>query len=467
MLAWLMDSNCALRLARNKQMIQYYFIVCAFALSIFFVRFDGYIVNLAMPTFVNYFSVSISRASWISVAYILSQVSTIMLFGKLCDKLEIKKIFIYGLVVFTASSLFCGISPNFWFLIASRCLQGVGGSMMLVSSYAAMVSYLPREKVGWGLGIMTVSAALGVLLGPVAGGFIIHYLNWHWVFLINIPLGLLGLVFGQMVIPHIASPNKFSRKDVDIRGVIFSTAALFLLLYAMNIIDEVKLSSPIVWVALFFSVVFFVVFYLEEKRSTCPLIDLKLFNNRDFALVILSTVAGFLLFFGGSFLIPFYLTEKGLRPDQIGLILTVFSLVYMPIGLYAGTLSDKITPRKIVCLAMLLAAITGFTFSGLLNQYGICAAVVYLVMLAVSYGLFFAPINHYIMNFADADNRGSVSALYNTSLNISMALGVVLLETIYSEFSISSKGFQAAFFAGGACCLIAFCVLGFLVRDKT
>jgi len=447
-------------------MVNYTFIVCAFALSIFFVRFDGYIVNLAMPTFVSYFNVSISRASWISVAYILSQVSTIMLFGRLCDKLEIKKVFIYGLAVFTVSSLFCGISPNFWLLIASRCIQGVGGSMMLVSSYAAMIQYLPRERVGWGLGIMTVSAALGVLLGPVAGGFIIHYLSWHWVFLINVPLGVLGLVFGQMVIPYIASPNKFSYKDVDIKGFIYSTAALFLLLYALNIIDEVKLSSPIVWACIFLSLVFFAVFYREEKRSPCPLVDIKLFNNLDFALVIFSTVVGFLLFFGGSFLIPFYLTQEGLDPKQIGLLLTVFSLVYMPIGLYAGSLSDKIAPRKIVCLAMLLAAATGFVFSGLLGQYGIYAAVIYLIMLAVSYGLFFAPINHYIMNFADADNKGSVSALYNTSLNISMALGVVLLETIYSEFSVSSEGFRAAFFTGGVCCLAAFCVLGFLIRDK-
>ncbi|MCK9603978.1 MAG: MFS transporter [Candidatus Omnitrophica bacterium] len=447
-------------------MINYAFIVCAFALSIFFVRFDGYIVNLAMPTFVSYFNVSISRASWISVAYILSQVSTIMLFGKLCDKLEIKKIFIYGLAVFVISSLFCGISPNFWFLIVSRCIQGVGGSMMLVSSYAAMVLYLPRERVGWGLGIMTVSAALGVLLGPVAGGFIIHYINWHWVFLINIPLGLLGLVFGQMVIPHIASPGKFSRKDVDIKGIIFSTAALFLLLYAVNIIDEVKLSSPIVWVSIFLSIVFFIVFYLEEKRSKSPLIDMKLFNNRDFALVILSTIIGFLLFFGGSFLIPFYLTQKGLDTKEIGLLLTVFSLVYMPIGLYAGSLSDKISPRKISCWAMFLAAITGFVFSATLGRQGVMAAVIYLVMLAVSYGLFFSPINHYIMNFADADTRGSVSALYNTSLNISMALGVVAMETIYSEFRIPLDGFRAAFFTGGACCLAVLGVLALLIRKQ-
>jgi EmrB/QacA subfamily drug resistance transporter len=447
-------------------MSHYSFIVYAFALSIFFVRFDGYIVNLAMPTFVNCFGISISRASWISVSYILSQVSAIMLFGKLCDRLQIKKIFLYGLVVFTISSFFCGASPNFALLIAARCIQGLGGSMMLVSGYAAMVLYLPQEKVGWGLGIMTVSAALGVLLGPVAGGFIIHYLNWRWVFLINVPLGLLGFIFSQRVIPLIGSSKKFSYKEIDIAGLISSAIALFLLIYALNMVDEKGMFSNAVLGSLFFSIIFFIAFYLEEEKSPYPLIDIRLLHNRDFALVVLSTIIGFFLFFGGSFLIPFYLTQKGLNPKQIGLLLTIFSLVYMPIGLYSGTLSDKISPRKISCWAMFLAAVTGFVFSGMLGHEGVQSAVVYLVMLAVSYGLFFSPINHYIMNFADQDNRGSVSAIYNTSLNISMALGVVLLESIYSVSKVPLDGFRAAFSTAGACCLVALGILSLLIRSR-
>lgn len=444
----------------------YSHIVYAFALSIFFVRFDGYIVNLAMPTFVKYFDISIGQASWIAVAYILSQVSAIMLFGKLCDKLELKKVFLWGLVAFAISSFLCGVSPNFKLLIAARCIQGLAGSMMLVSAYAAMVLYLPHEKVGWGLGIMTVSAALGVLLGPVVGGFIIHYLSWPWVFFINIPLGLLGYVYSQKMIPHIRGSKKFSYKEIDIRGFVFSTVALFLLFYSLNMGKELGLFSPVILGCIFFSVIFFIIFYLTEKKSPDPLLDISLFNNRDFTLVILSTIVGFFLFFGGSFLVPFYLTEKGLNPKQIGLLLTVFSLVYMPIGLYAGTLSDKIAPRKIVCWSMFLAAVTGFIFSSILNKQGVVSAIIYLAMLAISYGLFFSPINHYIMNFAGKDNRGDVSALYNTSLNVSMALGVVLLETIYSLFRISINGFRAAFFTGGVFCLIALGVLSLLISNK-
>ncbi len=447
-------------------MTQYSFIVYAFALSIFLVRFDGYIVNLAMPTFVKYFGISIGQASWISVSYVLSQASAMMFFGKLCDRLELKKVFLYGLLIFSVSSLFCSISPNFLLLIVSRCLQGLGGSMMLVSAYAAMVLYLPHDKVGWGLGIMTVSAALGVLLGPVVGGFIINYFSWPWVFLINVPIGFLGFVYCKKIVPNVESQKNFSYKENDAAGVIFSAAALFLFLYALNMGTEHGLFSPIILICISMSFLFFIAFYFAEKKSSNPILDLKLFKNLNFTLVVFSTTVGFFLFFGGSFLIPFYLTQKGLNPKQIGLLLTIFSLVYMPVGLYAGTLSDKISPRKIVCWAMFLAASTGFIFSLILNKGGVSAAVLYLVMLAISYGLFFSPINHYIMNFAHKNDRGRISAMYNISLNISMALGIVILETIYSKFETSSNGFKAAFFAGSFFCIIALITLSLFIREK-
>ncbi|MCX5750773.1 MAG: MFS transporter [Candidatus Saganbacteria bacterium] len=450
-------------------MAQYAFIVYAFALSIFFVRFDGYIVNLAMPTFVNCFGIPIGQVAWIAVAYLLSQTSSIMLFGHICDKLELKKVFLYGLLVFIISSFFCGISFNFPMLIVSRCVQGFGGSMMLVSAYAGMVMYLPKEKVGWGFGVMTVSAALGVLLGPVVGGFIINYFSWNWIFLINVPLGIMGWIFSQKAIPHISSANKFSFWEIDGKGFVLSTSALFLLFYALNTVKDNGLFSPLILGCVFFSLLFFAVFYIIEKRLQNPLLDIKLFENRDFALVMVATIVGFLLFFGGEFLLPFYLTYNGFSPAQIGLLLMCFSIVYMPIGLYSGVLSDRVTPWKIVCWAMLIAVVTGLVFAATLSlsPQGVWAAVLFMVMLAVAYGLFFSPMNHYIMNFADADNRGSVSAFYNTALNIAMALGVVLLEAIYSAFASPLIGFRAAYFSGGVFCLISLLILGLLVRKRT
>jgi EmrB/QacA subfamily drug resistance transporter len=440
-------------------------IVIALALSVFFVRFDTYIVNIAMPTFVDVFKINVSQASWIALSYVLSQVSAVMLFGKLCSQFKLKDMFLWGMGIFTAGSLLCGISPTFWCLIAFRCVQGIGGSMMLVSAFASVLLYLPHDKVGWGLSIITTAAAIGVLLGPVIGGLIISHFSWHWIFLINFPIGIIAAIYCHKVIPDAPAPESSLNRKPDIAGLILSAVALFLLVYTLNMGCEYGWRSPIILGCEFFSMISFVAFFAVEKRSKDPLLDMSLFSSRAFVVVILSALLGFILFFGGNFLVPFYLTQQGLTPARIGFLLMTFSIVYIPIGLYAGVLSDRFSSKKISALAMFLAAVTGFTFAADLGD-GIFSAVAYLIMLAVSYGLFFVPINHCIMSFASEINRGSVSAVFNTVMNITMAMGIAVMETIYSEHLVPVNGFRTAFAVGGGFCFIASMMLMFISKEK-
>jgi len=212
--------------------------------------------------------------------------------------------------------------------------------------------------------------------------------------------------------------------------------------------------SPIILACELFFIISFVAFFAVERKSKNPLLDMSLFSKRAFAVVLLSTIMGFLMFFGGNFLLPFYLTQQGLSPEQIGFLLMVFSVVYIPIGLYAGRLSGKLPSNKISAFAMFFASITGFVFAADFGT-GLVGVVIYLIMLAASYGMFFVPINHCIMSFASDVNRGSVSALFNTVMSIAMAMGIAVMETIYSEFKVPVDGFRTAFFAGGVFCFIA------------
>jgi len=447
-------------------MTNYFFILVAFALSIFLVRLDGYIVNLAVPTFVSSFQITLSQASWVALSYILAQVSAFILFGKLSDRLRLKSIFLSGVGVFTFGSFLCALSPNFWTLLFFRCVQGLGGSMMLVSAFASIMAYLPKERIGWALGIMTTSAALGVLTGPLAGGFIINYFSWHWIFLVNVPIGVLVILFGLRVIPAVEKAVQPEAKKIDLAGIILSMLALFLLIFALNMGNEFGWASLITWGCLLSSVVLFILFFRNEKKAEDPALDITLFQNRSLILVCAATTLGFLLFFGGNFLLPVYLTHEGMCARNIGLLLTVMSLVYIPIGLRAGQMSDKVAPIKLVTLAMGLASIAGLVFVMLLGHGLILPVVVYLVMLAVAYGLFFSPVNHLIMGFAGEKNRGSVSAMFNAIMNVTMALGVVVLETVYSEFRMPLSGMRAAFFCGSIFCLIAMVMLGKVLYKK-
>jgi sugar phosphate permease len=182
---------------------------------------------------------------------------------------------------------------------------------------------------------------------------------------------------------------------------------------------------------------------------------MSLFGNRSFTRAVVAMIIGFFLFFGGNFLMPFYLTQQGLSPKAIGLAMTAFSIVYIPIGLYSGRLSDRMSPRRVARVAMVLAAATSFVFMLALRGGGTWPALAYLVMSAVSYGLFFSPVNHLIINFAGDQNKGSASAIYNTGMAITMALGVALLETVYSEFNVPTQGFTAAFCVAGISCSAA------------
>ncbi|HOW57524.1 MAG TPA: MFS transporter [Smithellaceae bacterium] len=447
-------------------MTNYLSVVVAFSLSVFFVRFDGFIVNVAMPNFVKTFGITVSEGSWIALSYILSQVSAVMIFGKFVERFRLKNMFIAGIGVFTAGSLLCGIAPDFWFLLFFRCLQGLGGSLMLVSAFVAVMYFLPKEKVGWALGIITTAAALGVLCGPVAGGIIVHYFSWPWIFLINVPLGILAMIYSWFVIPGTEEAKHVAGRGFDVAGALISAVALFLLIYSLNRGAEHGWTSFVIFACAGGSVVSFAAFYFWEKRCADPLLDVKLLHNRSFALAIVAMITGMFLLFGGNFIIPFYLTNLGFSPDQIGFLLTIFSLVYIPIAFYAGKLSDRIPAGTIVGRAMILAAMTALIFVFTLNCGLVWPTVLYLVLLAVSYGFIFSPINHFIMDFTTPEHRGSVSAIFNTAMNICMALGVALFETAYSEFVDPVAGNRAAFAIGVVSCAFSALLLSRLVKKN-
>jgi len=468
------NENLVQKMITNRS--QQFLIVISVAFSSFMARLNNYTVNVSLPTISHDFNIGTGEASRIVMSYLLIITSSLLLFGKLADRVGLKRIFIIGYIVFVAGSFLCGISHSIDTLIVSRFVQGIGSAMLLATSFAIISKFIPPDRTGWAFGITSMASALGVATGAPVGGLITGYLSWHWVFLINVPIGIIAFVVASKKIPDEKPQTRTGEPErFDLIGAALSFSGLALLLWALNMGKELGWVSPPIVLSFLASFVALSLFIVREKRCRAPLLDLALFKDLRFTLVLSATFMAYLLIAGNAFLLPFYLEIiKGLNPQKTGMVLLVYSIIYVLISPYAGRLSDKIKPGTLCSIAMLSATVNAFVFSFSLQFQGFLFVFIFLIWLALSYVLFFSPNNNQVMSLAPENKHGVASGLFNTTTNLSYVFGVAIFETVFSHAipGASSakasllnvniphgallKGFQATYIFGGLSCLAAF-----------
>jgi MFS family permease len=213
---------------------KYFWIVLCSAFILLIVKLDAFVVNVSLPTIAHAFSLNAAQTSMIIVVYLLMLTNTMLIFGKLEDRLGIRKILIAGYIIFTLGSLFSGLAPSILTLILARGLQGIGGAMLLICGFSAVNKFLPKEIEGWGLGIVTTAAALGIATGAPLGGYITHYFNWRWIFFVNVPLGVLGLLVSAGTLPKETISKSTASQPFDYLGAILSFTGLSILTYVLS-----------------------------------------------------------------------------------------------------------------------------------------------------------------------------------------------------------------------------------------
>jgi predicted MFS family arabinose efflux permease len=312
------------------------------------------------------------------------------------------------------------------------------------------------------------------------------FLSWHWIFLINVPVGCLAVLIAWRALP--AGQEKEARSNqipFDIQGAVLSVVGLAALVYTLTAGSEGGWKSSLALPAIL-CLSALAAFIYRETKAPEPLLDLSLFRNRIFTRAILTTILALMLLTGGNFLLPFYLEiVQGLRPEQVGVVILIYSIVYMPVGLLSGKLSDRISPARICSVALFLAIFASLSFAFLLQKSGLVPSVVYLVILAVAYGFFFAPNNHLVMSLAPSHHEGVASGVYSTVMNVGMILGVCFFGGIFSlslpaGLSVQhlDRGstltvldplicaFRNAFLAGAVVCCAAFALSLFTAPGK-
>ncbi len=461
------------------------FITVSVAFAAFMVVLDEYIVNISLPSIAHHFNVSTSIVAHVTLAYLLIITCTLPIFGKIGDRIGLKRIFMLGFCVFVAGSLLCGISNSLLMLVGCRCIQGLGGSMLFSVGTAMIPRYLPEHTRGWAFGTISLFAGLGIALGAPIGGFITELLGWNWIFLLNVPVGIASIFIVNRVIPDDRNKTKNDKKppSFDIAGSILSFLGLLSFIMALNQGQELGWNSPHTISLFIISAILFTLFIIQEKRYKYPLLDFNLFKIRSYAYATLAMSVSFAHYAGSNFLIPFYLIlDKGLSPKIAGLIIMIYAVVYMPVGAVMGRLSDRVSIYLLpsVGLASVTLACVFFVFT--LKSPGLLPVIIFTVWLGLSYGTFISSNNNLVMSSVPKNMQGIASGISRTMQHLGMILGISLYETIFSlvvpnaslDTSLSRaavprgvllSGFQYAYIAGAAICSIAF-ILSLLTRNR-
>lgn len=465
------------------------FVVLTVGFAAFMVNVDNYIVVVAVPTITRSFGIDTGTASWISMGYLVPMVSAMLIMGRVTDRIGVKTVFITGYVIFTFASLLCGISPSIHWLVFSRVLQGIGGCMLYVGGFAMIPHYLPQDRNGWAFGIASTAAGLGMMAGAPLGGIITQYLSWRWAFLINLPVGVVAVLWTSRLIPAAKTDRRprGASKKFDVLGSFFSAVGLLAVLFGISGGQERGWHSLSTLACFGAASVFLSVFIIHQKRQREPLINLTLFRVKNFTRGIIAGFSVFLFFAGADFLLPFYLQlVKGLTNSQTGLAIMTYSLVYLAIAPLSGRLSDRMNPLVISTVGLSSASAACIFFALSLHWNGIGSVIIFLAWLAVSLGFFFSPNNKLLVDSIPEEHQGVGIAAFWTINHLGILLGICLYETIFSAAlpgnlvigslhgdqaivsgGIMLRGFRNAFLIGGVVGLIAAAFSLFMKSEST
>jgi EmrB/QacA subfamily drug resistance transporter len=409
------------------------------AIGVFMATLDSSIVNISLPAIAQYFGVPLGGpVSWVIIAYLVTTAATLLTAGRLADMVGRKAVWLCGLVLFTASSALCGVSPALPFLIGARALQGIGGALLMAVSPAMLTTAFPARERGRALGLNAVIVALGVSVGPTLGGLITAYLSWRWIFYVNVPFGILGLIMTLRILTERLhrNPGRF-----DPLGAVMLAIGLAGLTGGLSFGQELGWGSPILIAVLAVGVVTLVALPFVEQRVANPIIDLSLFRRRVFVSANLSLVLSFLALFAVSFMMPFYLEQlRGFSTEEAGLLLTPLPISIAIIAPMSGSVADRIGSRWLAAGGLAIACI-GLVFISQLNATSSLFDIIWrLVFTGVGQALFQSPNNSALLGSAPRKQQGSASGFLATGRTMGQSVSVALAGAIFAGLGGAAAG---------------------------
>ncbi|MCC7546345.1 MAG: MFS transporter [Burkholderiales bacterium] len=407
--------------------------------GVFMYTLDGSIVNVALPTLAQYFGASLSALQWVPLAYVLVIATLVLGAARLGDVHGRKRAYLFGLALFTAASALCGLAPSLGWLIAFRVLQGFGAVFVSALGGAIIAQTFPQSERGRALGVISSCVTLGIALGPTIGAFIIDWIGWRWMFLVNIPVGLAAMTIVSRLIPDLAPSPR--RLPFDWTGTLLIATAIGAFSLALTFGQRAGFGASLPIALFMLCAAALLLFLVAEARVDAPILEVKLFANRSFSAGLVMSMLAFVSIGATSFTLPFFLQlGLGFPIAAVGLLMAispVIGAITAPIG---GGLSDRFGPRWVSLTGLLCVVLGGLLLSRLGEGTTVPRFALSIAPVGFGMALFAAANNSAVMNSVARERFGIASGLLSLARTLGQSTAIPIAAALFALFALGHAG---------------------------
>lgn len=431
---------------------------------------QGSIIDVALPTMARSLNVTTEAISWVVTTFLIAVTSTILVFGKLGDIKGKIRVFQIGLIIFTLGCLLCGISTSYTALIFSRIVQAIGAAATMANNQGIIAETYPKNERGRALGISGSFVALGNLVGPPLGGMIISFLSWNYIFLVNVPIGIIVYLMGMKILPR---NEDRTDESLDLKGAILLVATIGLFFLAVTVGRDIGFTNPAILAGLAVATIAAVIFVRTELKLEKPMLQFGIFKNKLFSLSVFCSFTSFIALNCVIIIQPFYL-QYALKytPAETGLIMMVSPVVMFIVAPLSGRLSDRIGSEFLTFLGLSITSAALLLMSSLTQYTDLLTLVTAIMLMSGGNALFQSPNTSLIMSTVTHDKLGIAGSINAFVRNLGMVFGATMATILLYDFMSLNlgkhvatllPGYENAFIFGMKCVYIvaaSICMVG-------
>jgi EmrB/QacA subfamily drug resistance transporter len=401
------------------------------SIGLFMVVLDNLVVNVALPSIHRDLGASIQSLEWTVNAYVLAYAVFLLTGAALGDRFGRKRMFVSGIALFTLSSAAAALAPSSGTLIAARALQGIGAAIVTPLTLTLLANAFPAERRGMAIGVWSGISGIAVALGPLVGGAVVQIASWHWIFWINVPI---GITLVPLAVRRLSESRGASRR-LDLRGLALSSTGLFGLVFGLVRSQSLGWTSPQVMIALGAGVVLIAAFIAYELRVREPMLPMAFFSNRSFAVTNVVSLAMYFGMFGSIFFLSQFLQNVlHNSPLQAGIKLLVWTGATMVVSPLAGVFSERYGSRLFMVAGLGLQAVAlGWLASEATTSLTYTSMIGPFVLAGAGMALVFAPSANAVLSSVRADQTGQASGATNAIRELGGVLGIAVLATVFTS----------------------------------